>query len=793
MYLYIKSDLPPDSTPQRHFDLIKFFDQSKDPVKFWIGREDDCQLRIADEKISRHHGYIEKTRDGNLKLVDNDSINGFLVNGIKVSETILSDADIIIIRHYEMTIKKEAIAPAELPSVAGDAVGKPYPALSAPHYKTPEHEIRKIKKPVQDTSFRLLITVFFLVISVIVLVIMLSDNRTDDSKENARPQSAGKTGQESPFNTSSNKQATVKTPLPKLSPPVSSTGATASGNDSTGKSNEEFERQQKLLKEQRDHQETERQAKLKTDMEKQTALKSRQEEQRLLAVEQTRWNDLKATAAQEIIKYQYPNAIKLLGDFRNSVKTESLKQDAADHLENIKGEAVFFTNMIKNLTGGVNRKKITLESSGDIWITKADESGFEGSVAGLSGSIYTRQWKDTPAQSILNLFPKDLGKLERFYSATFCYNHNIPSDGERILIYCLRAYPDQKDRFSRFLARYKNIPIPDGGFSEYQGQLVTAEEKSYLEKGYVRYKDRWMPYDDMMTAKGMVKFQGKWVTPEEQAKIEARLSALTNLKKRLAPKGMIDKTGADKEQLTWEKARIKETEHYIIKANISQEALDDLCYLMECFYFEAKKIFKVTRDPGIKLRVSVFKNDKEYYANGGTGGSRGIFMARGSDKQIMTFYQPPLTTSVLLHEGTHQFVNIVCSNVPIWINEGLATYYESSKFEGTSLKTNIVNQNRLQLIRDLILKKDVPRLEDIINIRQANFTIYEYAQCWSLVYFFMNYNQGQYADELEAYFEAIKKKGFENRPQHKKLFEDTFKVKFEVLEKQWEDYILKLR
>ena len=123
----------------------------------------------------------------------------------------------------------------------------------------------------------------------------------------------------------------------------------------------------------------------------------------------------------------------------------------------------------------------------------------------------------------------------------------------------------------------------------------------------------------------------------------------------------------------------------------------------------------------------------------------------------------------------------------------MATYYESSKFEGTSLKTNIVNQNRLQLIRDLILKKDVPRLEDIINIRQANFTIYEYAQCWSLVYFFMNYNQGQYADELEAYFEAIKKKGFENRPQHKKLFEDTFKVKFEVLEKQWEDYILKLR
>jgi len=548
-----------------------------------------------------------------------------------------------------------------------------------------------------------------------------------------------------------------------------------------------------LLKEQRARLEAEHQVKIKADLEKQAALKQRQEEQRLLTTEQTRWNNLKSTINQEIIKYQYSNAVKLLEDFLNSVKTASLKQDVADHMANIKGESIFFSNLVKSLTGGVNRKKITLDSAGDIWITKADESGFEGSVAGLSGSVYTRQWKDTPAQSIINLFPRDLGKSERFNSATFCYNHGIPSDGERILIYCLKAYSDQKDRYSRFLARYKNIPIPDGGFSEYQGQLVTAEEKSYLEKGYVRYKDKWMTYDDMMTAKGLVKFQGKWVTQEEKAKIEARLSALTNLKKQLAPKGMIDKPGADKEKLPWTNARIKETEHYIIRANLSQEALDDLCYLMECFYFEAKKIFKVTRDPGAKLKVYVFKDDKEYYANGGTGGSRGVFMVRGSDKQIMTFYQPPMTTSVLLHEGTHQFVNIVSSNVPIWINEGLATYYESSKFEGTSLKTNIVNQNRLQLIKSLINKKDVPRLEDVINIRQANFTIYEYAQCWSLVYFFMNYNQGQYADELEAYFESIKKKGFENRPQHKQLFENAFKIKFEVLEKQWEDYIMKLR
>jgi len=107
MWLNIKSNLPPSSTAEKQIDIAKFFDQDKTHIKFLIGRDDDCQLRIADEKISRHHCYIEKTADGALKLVDNNSINGFLVNGIKVLETIISDGDIISIRHYEIAIKKE--------------------------------------------------------------------------------------------------------------------------------------------------------------------------------------------------------------------------------------------------------------------------------------------------------------------------------------------------------------------------------------------------------------------------------------------------------------------------------------------------------------------------------------------------------------------------------------------------------------------------------------------------------------------------------------------------------------
>ena len=72
MHLYIKSDLPPNSTPQRHFDLIKFFDQSKDLIKFLIGRDDDCQIKIADnclaENKSRGGRENERPTDSGVGL-----------------------------------------------------------------------------------------------------------------------------------------------------------------------------------------------------------------------------------------------------------------------------------------------------------------------------------------------------------------------------------------------------------------------------------------------------------------------------------------------------------------------------------------------------------------------------------------------------------------------------------------------------------------------------------------------------------------------------------------------------
>ncbi|MFH1231730.1 MAG: FHA domain-containing protein [Planctomycetota bacterium] len=765
LQLHIKSDLPPSSYPEKYFDLTTFFSKNVSN-KLWIGRDSDCDLRIYNKEISRQHCYIEQISEDKLKLVDNKSRNGCFINRIQRAEAILNEGDSIVIGPYELVLSARGGSAVGTEAPAGDCIRqKKEVSPDTPNQYiqqiTPSQEkqgIRQQKIFQPNTPFIALTAAFIIVMVVFLWVFVL---KSQDNKKIIRPTTSRETIK--PVISSSGKMITPSsvTSIESVSK-TDTTNKFLTAEDLTRKTIEEFERQKQALKTQREQEGKEYQAKLKSEKEKEDALKRQQEEGQRMIEEKIRWGENKIKIVFYLTKYQYTKALDLLNDFLKEIKTENIKTEVNGYMEDLKGEYSLFQNMLNNVSTSQSHKKIMVDNR-VVWVTKADENGFEGSIAGLSGSVYKRQWVDIPSEVFLDLFPGDLVKLERFYLATFCYNHNLLKEGQRILVSCLRLYPDEKWRVDGFLARYKDIPIPEGGFYEYKGKLVTAEEKAQIE---IR----------------------------EKAEKEERERKIAELKKQIAPKGVINKPGADIEKLPWEQARITETAHYIVQANLSQEALNDICYVMECFYIEAKSIFKLSQESQNKLKVYMFKEGKEYYDRGGY--RNGMYFG----DRLMTFYHPSTnpksqnTTTILLHEGIHQFIALVCNaQVPAWINEGLATYYESSKFEGTFLKTNIVNYSRLSLIRDLIKKKDVPRLGDFINIRQINFSMYDYAHSWSLVYFFMNYNKGQYADELENYFEAIKQTGFENRPQHKQLFEDAFKVKFEVLEKEWEDYIMQLR
>jgi len=79
------------------------FELSIDEIR--IGREDENDIVIADESVSRLHAKIERGPDGSFVISDNQSKNGIYVNKSKVTSVPLSHGDIIQMGHFVFRFK----------------------------------------------------------------------------------------------------------------------------------------------------------------------------------------------------------------------------------------------------------------------------------------------------------------------------------------------------------------------------------------------------------------------------------------------------------------------------------------------------------------------------------------------------------------------------------------------------------------------------------------------------------------------------------------------------------------
>lgn len=71
-----------------------------------VGRASDCDLRIEDTGVSRHHAEIRHS-DGRVGVVDLGSTNGIAVNGNPVERVELKDGDRIDIGHSTLIFRRD--------------------------------------------------------------------------------------------------------------------------------------------------------------------------------------------------------------------------------------------------------------------------------------------------------------------------------------------------------------------------------------------------------------------------------------------------------------------------------------------------------------------------------------------------------------------------------------------------------------------------------------------------------------------------------------------------------------
>ncbi|MCL4289310.1 MAG: FHA domain-containing protein [Thermoleophilia bacterium] len=95
--------------------------------RFVVGREADCDLALAEEKVSRHHAALERLPDGSYQLRDLGSTNGTFVNGRRISEPVKLQGGEEI-RFGDTATRVEA----ERPGAAPTAVAAQAPATVRP-------------------------------------------------------------------------------------------------------------------------------------------------------------------------------------------------------------------------------------------------------------------------------------------------------------------------------------------------------------------------------------------------------------------------------------------------------------------------------------------------------------------------------------------------------------------------------------------------------------------------------------------------------------------------------------
>ena len=103
----------------------------------------------------------------------------------------------------------------------------------------------------------------------------------------------------------------------------------------------------------------------------------------------------------------------------------------------------------------------------------------------------------------------------------------------------------------------------------------------------------------------------------------------------------------------------------------------------------------------------------------------------GDDLLVFTFWGDHVRQD-LRHELTHALLHSVLKDVPLWLDEGLAEFFE------LPAEAKGLNREHVTTMQHDMVKPDMTRLEQLSQVQQMNPT--EYREAWAWVHFMLRGN-----------------------------------------------------
>jgi hypothetical protein len=111
---------------------------------------------------------------------------------------------------------------------------------------------------------------------------------------------------------------------------------------------------------------------------------------------------------------------------------------------------------------------------------------------------------------------------------------------------------------------------------------------------------------------------------------------------------------------------------------------------------------------------------------------RAFFLANGNQRVVYTFFGDRLEEDIR-HEATHALLHVAVGDIPLWLDEGLAEYFESPT-ERRGLNPEHIGRLPGDLAAGWV--PDLPRMESLRSVKQM--TPRDYRESWAWVHFLLN-------------------------------------------------------
>lgn len=245
-------------------------------------------------------------------------------------------------------------------------------------------------------------------------------------------------------------------------------------------------------------------------------------------------------------------------------------------------------------------------------------------------------------------------------------------------------------------------------------------------------------------------------------------------------------SGAAKD--TWTSVRSK---NFFLIGNASEKEIRQVAVRLEQFREASSHLFiKANINSPVPTTVVVFKSDASYRPFQPNAYTAGYFQS-GPDVNYITLTtetrseQNPFGT--IFHEYTHLLVRNTWSNVPVWLNEGLAEYYSTFAIRddqrvvlGRPMATHVsvLSDNRMLPLRTLFkVDQQSPYYSE--GDKQSIF----YAESWALVHYLILGHKGRRVPQLGKFLELM-----DTNVPMEEAFQQAFQISFDNLEKELQGY-----